>query len=426
MRFFDHSKSEEVLYPVKPNARSIETLLLNKFPYYSQLNKDQRTKFLERILTFIAEKEFETREGLVLTEEMVVLISATAIQLTFGLERYLFPHFSEIIIYPDQYFSRRAQAYHKGEVNLAGIVVLSWSDFQKGHSIQDGVNLGLHEWAHVLRFDRIKNHNYDSFFLQYYDKWLHVSKKEFNNLTNGKASIFRKYGGANPVEFLAVCIEVFFEKPELFKAELPELYKHTTILLNQDPAAKIFDGSYLRKDLYKPDYLPLGKATLDLGYDSNLPGCWIIIPIILLFPLLLIDTTPFSVSMAVIMILLILLGFNARIKKLLVYTNGLLIKSPFTFDSFFTESIEFDKIFSISIEEDNGTSEGVLITTYFITIDYIRNKKIHSFSIEVNNSYQALEIIQSLKGKMVALKIKSRILLNKIKENKIAEVIPAG
>lgn len=54
-------------------------------------------------------------------------------------------------------------------------------------------------------------------------------------------TIFRNYATTNEMEFFAVALENFFENPDHFRQELPQLYHHMTIPLNQDPSAGIFN-----------------------------------------------------------------------------------------------------------------------------------------------------------------------------------------
>jgi Mlc titration factor MtfA (ptsG expression regulator) len=51
----------------------------------------------------------------------------------------------------------------------------------------------------------------------------------------GEASLLDKYAATNYQEFWAVCIETFFERPEEFKKQMPNLYFALCHLLNQDP-----------------------------------------------------------------------------------------------------------------------------------------------------------------------------------------------
>jgi MtfA peptidase len=207
-----------------------------KFPYYDRLPDDLKKQFLSRVHGFLKEKKFSGRGGLQITDEMKSQIAGAAVQLTFGLDHFTFDYFKQIIIYPDTYTSVITGKKHKGETNAAGVIVLSWKDFVKGYNIPDDkMNLGLHEMAHALELESRLGNKDDFIVSEYYSKWIDVSTHEFNNLRNETPSFLRLYGGTDRLEFFAVCVEHFFEASAEFKKELPELYHHLCLLLNQDP-----------------------------------------------------------------------------------------------------------------------------------------------------------------------------------------------
>ena len=88
---------------VKIEHKNTEKILSSKFSYYQKLNESDKAKFLKRTTKFILSKHFRAKE-MDLTEEMVVLISASAIQLTFGLDEFIMDHFDKIFIYPSAFY----------------------------------------------------------------------------------------------------------------------------------------------------------------------------------------------------------------------------------------------------------------------------------------------------------------------------------
>jgi hypothetical protein len=61
--------------------------------------------------------------------------------------------------------------------------------------------------------------------------------EEVERIGRGEGRLFRTYAGTNEEEFFAVAVEYFFEQPQLFLKEQPELYDLMRKLLRQDPAA---------------------------------------------------------------------------------------------------------------------------------------------------------------------------------------------
>ncbi|MBL6449897.1 zinc-dependent peptidase [Fulvivirga sp. 29W222] len=214
--------------------------ILQKYSaYYNLLPDADKYRFERRVFQFIYSKQFIPRGFSNITDEMKVLISAAAIQLTFRLPQIYLAHFNKILVYPDTYYSTINKMYHVGEVNpRMGIIILSWKSFIDGYAdLTDSYNVAIHEMAHALHFEnRIRNSEFD--FLD--EESLYILEKiaatELPKLQRGEQHFFRSYAGTNEYEFFAVSLEYFFEKPQEFKTSLPLLYETLSKLLNQDPA----------------------------------------------------------------------------------------------------------------------------------------------------------------------------------------------
>lgn len=208
------------------------------FDYYRRLPPRFKAEFEFKLHEFISRKEFIPRQMKEVTEEMRVLISAAAVQLTFGLPDVYLRHFTRILVYPDDYYSTIFKRYHRGEVNLGGgVIVLSWKSFVSGYADgSDGFNLGLHEMAHALKLENgIFNREYNFLDEEILAQWTIIARNTMEEIRQGTESFFRKYGGTSMDEFFAVAVENFFERPVAFKKEHPQLYKFTVLLLRQDP-----------------------------------------------------------------------------------------------------------------------------------------------------------------------------------------------
>ncbi len=207
----------------------------NKF--YQQLPTKSKLLFEQKVNYFILRKTFIARSLPEVTDEMKALIAATAVQLTFGLPSVSLKHFDKIIIYPNDYYSTINRQYHKGEVNpRLKAIVLSWQHFVEGlANPTDGLNLGLHEMAHALKFENlIKNKEYDFFNAKEYEKWKGIAQTEMVKIKKGEDTIFRSYASVNEDEFFAVCMEIYFEQPQKLFEYNPHLYKTLSNLLRQD------------------------------------------------------------------------------------------------------------------------------------------------------------------------------------------------
>ncbi len=213
--------------------------ILEKYSaYYNVLNSPQKIVFEKRVQRFMYSKTFIPRSVSKVTDEMRVLISASAVQLTFGLGRIFLAHFDKIMIYMDAYYSSITQKYHLGEVNpRAGIIVISWKSFVDGYAnISDSLNLGIHEMAHAIHFEnRIKNEEYGFLNDDALKQLEIITLREMKKINAGEEHFLRSYAGTNGYEFFAVALEYFFENPVDLRKAIPDLYATLTRLLQQDP-----------------------------------------------------------------------------------------------------------------------------------------------------------------------------------------------
>jgi hypothetical protein len=132
-----------------------EKLFYKHSAYYRRLSPELQQIFLKRTKQFIKEKTFliKSKEPFI---EMPMLISAAAIQLTFGLDKYLLPHYEYIRIYPEEYFAKDSLKVLAGHV-YGNTITLAWNQFLQGYEeYADGVNVGLHEMSHALYFQLVE------------------------------------------------------------------------------------------------------------------------------------------------------------------------------------------------------------------------------------------------------------------------------
>jgi Mlc titration factor MtfA (ptsG expression regulator) len=388
-------------------AAIIHAELEKFYPYYNTLNTNDKKKFIQRTATFIASKKFVPRQDIFLSQHIVILISACAVQITFGLNEYAIEHFEYILIYPDIYNSPMTGKQHKGETNLSGFICFSWKHVQSGiDNTNDNYNLGLHEWMHALRFNGFKGATTDYFFENYINKWISVAMSEYTRLKNGRTSIFRKYGAENINEFLSVCTEHFFESPDEFEKELPELFKHTCILLNQKPG-KISTTVNVRNKFLSPDSSEFtAHETPEMEIEASILKTIKGYSIRFLFygfllPFFLMANNIVSDSIAAIATIGMIISMNNRYFSLCFYKNHLYFQKGF-FDSFSEQtSLSYNQIIKIEKEENQYDSDSF----YSLNITFYD-------SFEFKTKRVALDMDTHTLLKVVALMKKKNILNN--------------
>ncbi|NNF67088.1 MAG: zinc-dependent peptidase, partial [Gammaproteobacteria bacterium] len=222
-------------------------------PLYQRMPEALRAELRGLVNVFLAEKAFIGCEGLVVTDEMRVVIAGNACALLVGGHAEFFDGFRNILIYPETYVV--PHVHHDGDVVTegyvanageswhAGPVVLAWSDIRKGmEHPEDGNNVVIHEFAHKL--DE-QNDAVDGLPVlrdkTHYDSWARVLTREFADLVERvetrSNTVLDSYGATSPPEFFAVATETFFERGRLMQEKLPELYEELRKFYDVDPAS---------------------------------------------------------------------------------------------------------------------------------------------------------------------------------------------
>ena len=242
------------------SEQEIYKVLLFEFPYFKKINEEKRIVLCQRVKYFIEGTDFIPKKGLDITNRMKILIAACSQQLTLGFKKhYEYAYFDKIIVYPEKYLSTHTEKYHSGEMNTAGIIVLSWEDFYKGIKIDnDARNVGLHEFAHALEFMDIANKDVDETFAACLDKFTVFADYYLHNKSD--KPLFRSYANTNLSEFFAVATEYYFESPNEFAIQEPELFNILKRAYKQNTAPK---APKLKK--------PTIQKTKDVVFGSYIP-----------------------------------------------------------------------------------------------------------------------------------------------------------
>ncbi len=214
----------------------IDNALTKRFPYYTALNLIEKERFIHRVKNFIADKIFYIYDESGF-KEMPILISAAAIQLTFGLKKYLLPYFKNIHVYHEEFFrsNNMGICFLEGNVSSNNIN-LSWKHFLKGYEKNnDGQNVGLHELAHALYYQTfVVGQNVDDDFRNSYNNFIDSGNKVYNTEKTVAGGLYSEYAVTDFQEFWAESAEIYFERPAELKELYPALYDVIKNLLNQD------------------------------------------------------------------------------------------------------------------------------------------------------------------------------------------------
>lgn len=222
--------------PLKNKENDLVTNSLgNRFSYFNNLSESGKMKFIQRCVSVLRVLKFEGKESLEVTLEMKVTVAASFAQVSFGLNSFVPDYIHTVWIYPESFFVPEIGKELKGGITPNGFIAVSWKDLYEGYQKPyDGFNLGLHEVAHAFKIDAQHHQTEQDFFSFYINRWLELTHEEYTKIRAGFSSSLREYAGSSPHEFFAVCVEHFFEVPEAFHKELPDIFNHLCVLLNQN------------------------------------------------------------------------------------------------------------------------------------------------------------------------------------------------
>jgi hypothetical protein len=214
-------------------------LLEERYEHYERLPPALRARFDDDIKIFLVEKRI-TGVGIEVTDELRLLVAASAVTLTLGWPEADWDVLTEVLVYPQDFdrdytFDSDELA---GETHPWGTVILSAPALRESFEYpDDGYHVGLHEFAHLLdvhqtEFDGIPTGLGEAKSRE----WASLVEKEMERIRRGR-SVLDEYGAENPVEFFAVAVEAFFEAPRAMRRRHPQLYSTLAEYFRQDPAA---------------------------------------------------------------------------------------------------------------------------------------------------------------------------------------------
>ena len=177
-------------------------LFVEHYRFYDALPIKSQRLFRRRVTRFLKEKRIVGKQNVMVSEEMRMLIAASAVKLTFGLDEFEFPGFNNIFIYPKRYYSKMTGTVNKGETHSLGAIVFSWEDFLEGVSVpDDNLHLGVHEFTHALVLEINKGNMYDPYFSKVIKDLQNLMSKPKIRQAVLKKGYLREYAEENFMEF---------------------------------------------------------------------------------------------------------------------------------------------------------------------------------------------------------------------------------
>lgn len=222
-----------------PFPESWRKVLDRRVAFYGRLTPAGRARFEADVAIFLKEQRFVGPQGSAVPEDMCVLIAAAAAMLGHGRPSWEWPTHREIIVHITNFNEDHEPGDHHeiaGMVHANGPVVLSRKQVRHGFKKSDGVNVAVHELAHVIDLADGAADGHAGIWAEL-PGWQALVQARLRQVRRGgRDAALRAYAGTNEAELFAVAVEAFFETPERLRRRDPALYKQLEVLFNIDPS----------------------------------------------------------------------------------------------------------------------------------------------------------------------------------------------
>ncbi len=251
---FFRDRRRRQLLAQRPLSPELWTQVLDQHPILTRLTNAEAATLKDLTTIFLAEKQFECVQGLVLEpyQRASIAVQACLPILHLGLDWYR--DWKTLILIPKEFKEKRrdhdgalVHEYDEelgGQVMELGPVILSFRDVEDS-GWGDGYNVVIHEMAHKLD---LRSGDYDGcpplHHGMSYAEWGQRFSEAYEDL-RGKVKRLGKraekmlaldpYAATDPAEFFAVCSEYFFEAPKVLRKEYPGVYAQLALFYRQNP-----------------------------------------------------------------------------------------------------------------------------------------------------------------------------------------------
>jgi len=213
---------------------NFRNLLLQNVYYYRKLNKADKIRFEEKIKDFLSYIKIHGVKTEV-TDLDKLLVASSAVIPVFGFPEWRYYNLHDVLLYPDT-FDRDNFSITDLDRNTLGMVgtgplqrmmILSKPALREGFMNEGGKhNTGIHEFAHLL--DKADGST-DGIPRQLLNekstsRWISLMNKTMEEIKRGYSDI-DAYAATGSTEFFPVVAEYFFQRPDLFKENHPELFE---------------------------------------------------------------------------------------------------------------------------------------------------------------------------------------------------------
>lgn len=240
-----HQANEHV-EALTPEERAV---LERHVGYFARLSPEEAERFCGVVARFLRTQRIQ---GVGVEPEVRdrVYVAASAAILTFGYPAWRWDTLRDILLYPSAFrdeWEERLPGELLGLVADQGPVIFSVEDLRAGYEDGDnGENVGLHEFAHLLDFqggaiDGAPSALDAAAEAEWVDAMLAILQSP--RASERVAAWLGHAAVESESEFFAHLTEVFFEAPDTLHAALPSTYRALCALYRQDPLARWLEST---------------------------------------------------------------------------------------------------------------------------------------------------------------------------------------
>ena len=229
-------------------------LLESDMAHWRWLDGEEQDQLECLIKGFLFDKGFEWVAGLEESDEIKVLVAASACLLILDLEQAYYRDVTSIIMYPTQRtdevrpdppeaagLATDAIVPILGEAMLHGPILIAWDSAKRSAAhANTGHNVIYHEFAHKIDMADGSADGLPPMAKTQRDRWEEVCQRHYEALRDGTSDdpLLDAYGAVNRAEFFAVATELFFDRPVDMATHERDLYQVLREFYNQDPAER--------------------------------------------------------------------------------------------------------------------------------------------------------------------------------------------
>ena len=229
-----------ILFVFQPRRKEVFTwphnyrdLLKDYVRFYAELEEEGKKQFEDKFQKFLSAVKI-TGANAELEDMDRVLIGAAAVIPVYFIPDWEYVQLREILVYPGNFNMDFEQ--HGGDRMISGMVgsgamqnvlIISKWDLRQGFiNSKSNRNTAIHEFVHLIdKMDGTLD-GVPEILLErkYVAQWQQLIQSAMEQIRRGDSDI-DAYGATSPVECFAVVSEYFFEQPEIFRSNHPELHE---------------------------------------------------------------------------------------------------------------------------------------------------------------------------------------------------------